>query len=59
MDTTKLFKYNKITGYWNYVRTCDLTVAKEWLAYFQKTEPNETFKLSKNKPRLPKSIFAS
>lgn len=47
---TNLWKYNKVTGYWNHERKCDSATAKDWLIVYQKDEPEETFKLSKNKP---------
>jgi hypothetical protein len=48
----KLWKYNKITGLWNFVRSFDIeSNAKTYLGIFQRQEPNETFKLSKTKPK--------
>lgn len=47
----KLWKYNKITGYWVLVRDCAEDTADTWLFIFQKDEPNEIFKLSKTKPK--------
>lgn len=49
-----LWKYNKTTGYWVLVRMCDNNTASQWLNVWQKDEPNEEFKLSKNKPRSKK-----
>ena len=46
----KLWKYNRITGMWTFMRTCE---DKAWLAVFQKDEPDQHFKLSKTRPRLP------
>lgn len=47
----KLWKYNRITGYWIIQRECNDNTADRWLAVFQKDEPDELFKLSRNKPR--------
>lgn len=47
---TKLWKYNKITGYWNYVRECKDEHSQDWLKLFQDDEPEEIFKLSKIRP---------
>jgi hypothetical protein len=46
-----LWKYNKITGYWNKERTVTQETADQWLVIFSKDEPNEIFKISKNRPR--------
>lgn len=48
---TKLWSYNKITGYWVMERECSTDTAHEWLAIFQNDEPAKKFKISKNKPR--------
>jgi len=45
-----LWKYNKITGYWNLERQCAAETADQWLEVFQKDEPDEIFKLSLRKP---------
>jgi len=42
-----LYKYNKITGYWNYATT----VTEE-----NKDEPDEYFVVSKNRPSKPPKI---
>ena len=47
----KLWKYNKITGYWIYIRSVTEETREQWLSIFQKDEPNEIFKLSKSKPK--------
>jgi hypothetical protein len=47
----KLWKYNKITGYWMYIRDVSEYNKSTWLYIYQKDEPNEKFKISKNKPR--------
>jgi hypothetical protein len=46
----KLWKYNRITGYWVYQRECNPDTADQWLVIFQKAEPEESFILRKNKP---------
>ena len=48
---TKLYKYNRITGYWTVIRSCDQATAQQWLAMFQADEPAEQFVLSTKKPR--------
>jgi hypothetical protein len=55
MRSITLWKYNKRTGYWEHQRECELETAQRWLEVFQKDEPEELFKLSKNKPKLPPS----
>jgi len=47
----KLWKLNRITGYWQYVRDCEPATAAQWLAIFQQDEPDEQFKLSTRKPK--------
>jgi hypothetical protein len=54
----KLWKYDKIAGYYVFVRSCDKETAENWLKIFQEDEPDEKFVLSKNKPKLPKSILS-
>jgi hypothetical protein len=51
MKTLKLWKYNTITGYWNYVRDVTEETKKDWLDVFQKDEPSAIFKVLKNKPK--------
>jgi len=51
MKPIKLYKFNKIIGSWDYIRTCDESTKHQWLEIFQSDEPSETFKLSKNKPK--------
>jgi hypothetical protein len=46
-----LWKYNKITGFWVSVRNVTPETQEEWLNIFMKDEPNETFKVSKHKPK--------
>jgi hypothetical protein len=45
-----LWRYDPITGYWRYVRSCASETALDWLAIFQRDEPNAVFKLSTNRP---------
>lgn len=45
-----LWRYNTTTGYWDFVRTCAVNTAEDWLVVFQRDEPNALFKLSKHKP---------
>lgn len=46
----KLWKYNRITGYWALAKVCDKENAEAWLHIFQNDEPIEAFILSKHKP---------
>jgi len=46
-----LWQYNKITGYWKFVRDLTPDTAAQYLAIFQADEPNETFKIATRKPR--------
>ena len=48
--TMKLWKYKKITGLWNVVRSVTVDSAGEWLKVWQKDEPKETFVVSTRKP---------
>jgi len=52
----RLWKYNKITGLWNVVRSVTAETAVEWLKVWQKDEPKETFVISIRKPSSPKSF---
>ena len=50
-EDTKLWKYNRRTGYWDLQRTiANPHDEQKWFDIFQKDEPSETFKLSKNRP---------
>ena len=51
MKTTTLWKFDKTTGYWVFGRTCDIDTAQDWLKVWQESEPDQRFKISKNKPR--------
>ena len=46
-----LWKYNKVTGYWEVMREVTLSTKDEWLSIYQADEPNELFKVSKTKPK--------
>lgn len=48
---TRLWKYNKVTGYWVFVRSCLKETAAEWLAIHQNDDTGATYKLSKGKPK--------
>ena len=52
----RLWKYNKITGLWNVVRSVTTESAGEWLKVWQKDEPQETFVVLSRKPPSPKSF---
>ena len=46
-----LWRYNQVTGYWTHERSCLPETAEQWLAVFQKDEPDAYFKISKHKPK--------
>lgn len=46
----KLWKYNKLTGYWVFIRECNIDTAKNWLEIFSNDEPKEKFMLSRKNP---------
>lgn len=46
----KLWRYNAITGYWQFVRSVG-EEGLQWLAIFQQDEPQAVFKLSKKRPQ--------
>jgi hypothetical protein len=48
-----LWRYNRITGHWNRVRDVTPSTSEQWLAVWQEDEPNESFKVSDNKPNKP------
>lgn len=50
-ETTGLWSYSEITGYWKLRRICALDNAETWLLIFKEDEPKVTFKLSKTKPQ--------
>ena len=54
---TKLWQFNRVTGYWAFVRSCDDDTASQWDEVYQQDEyqdkpvfPNSCYKLSKIKP---------
>lgn len=53
MGKQKIWKYNKVTGYWVLVKTIDIAYdAPKWLEIFQSDEPDESFILAYSKPRM-------
>lgn len=46
-----LYKYDRITGYWNIERQCSEETAEQWLKVFSDDAPNEYFYLSHRKPK--------
>ena len=52
MASLRLWKWGKITGLWRVERTVTEETAQDWLKVFEKLEPKEYFKLSKNKPSI-------
>ena len=46
----KLWRFNQVTGYWVYQRTCAPGTENAWLTIFKRDDPKGFFKLSKNKP---------
>jgi hypothetical protein len=46
----KLWRYNRITGYWEYVRDCYKENTASWLRIFSGDEPETVFKASRNRP---------
>ncbi len=56
-----LWRYNKVTGYWNVERTCTHETMEQWHRIYSEDEPGEYFYLtaSNRKPRhspIPKQI---
>lgn len=47
----KLWKYNRVTGFWVHQRNCLDHEADQWLRIFQRDEPEEFFVLSKKEPK--------
>lgn len=47
----KLWKFNKITGYWQLERDVTKENQAGWLKIYQQDEPDELFKVSKIKPK--------
>ena len=50
---TRLWKWNHVTGLWDYGRTCDDATAAEWLARWRAMDPAGIYQASKNKPKQP------
>lgn len=53
MANLRLWKFNRITGFWAVARSVTPETADEWLRRWQHDEPNEFFVVSKNKPSKP------
>ena len=51
VEETKLWKFNRITGYWKIERTMLIENAAQYLASFQELYPKDYFKVSKRKPK--------
>lgn len=51
MKTISLWVFNRVTGYWNLVRNCDVQTAQDWMRIFQTDDPGAVYQLSKTKPR--------
>lgn len=48
--TTKLWRFNPITGYWSLTRICDVSTASDWLRVFQSDDALGIYRLSSRKP---------
>ena len=48
--TTKLWRFNPVTGYWSLTRICDTQTASEWLRVFQLDDALGIYRLSTRKP---------
>ena len=48
--TTKLWRYNPITGYWSLTRICDAQTAQDWLRVFQADDALGVYRLADRKP---------
>lgn len=48
--STKLFRFNEVTGAWVLERTCDADTAQQWLAVYRKDSPAEKFVLADKRP---------
>jgi hypothetical protein len=48
-----LYRYNRLSGIWDQQRTVAIDTANEWLAKFQRDEPEESFRVSRNTPIGP------
>jgi hypothetical protein len=49
-EISSLWKFNKVSGYWNHIRSCNATNCAQWLAVFERDEPDEFFRIAKRKP---------
>ena len=48
--TTKLWRYNPITGYWTLARVCDAQTATEWLRVYQLDDALGVYRIANRKP---------
>jgi hypothetical protein len=48
--TTKLWRYDPITGYWDIARVCDADTAADWLRVFQADDALGVYRLSQRRP---------
>jgi hypothetical protein len=49
----KLWRYNRITGYWIVQRAVNFDTATRWLAIFERDEPGESFLIGSKRPTRP------
>jgi hypothetical protein len=49
-ETRGIWKYNKRSGLWEHQRNVTASTEAEWAKIFREDAPNDTFKISKNKP---------
>ena len=54
-DMILIWKLNRRTGLWVSQRNCTAETAAQWLAIFQKDEPEETFIAAKRRPMALKA----
>lgn len=47
---TKLWKYNRITGLWDFQRVCLTENAAQWLKVFRADAPEEFFTVATRRP---------
>ena len=53
----RLWKYNQITGLWDYQRTVTEETQDKWLGIFRQDEPGEYFKISRSTPRFAPDVM--
>jgi hypothetical protein len=49
-DYGSLWRFNKTTGFWVHIRSVSADNGKQWLAVFERDEPDEFFRIAKRKP---------